>query len=457
MFFIILLITLALSSWFFTRAKAIALAGKNKRTASRPSQYALWTTFCCTIPVLFLVIIISVFGNNLVKSEITEQLKASYDYSEAELKVNSQAIFNMAKSIEKNDINDNTAKLLKDGHYKIAQSAAKQLKYNHYSKLAITILTFITIFIFTLGKIKKSFKVRNKNEKIINIFLFLGSTFAIFVTLATFISLIYESFRFFAQVNIIDFLFGLKWNVQSSSSFGAIPLFVGTIMIAINAMIVAIPIGLMSAIFMSEYVSSRTRAILKPCIEILAGIPTVVYGFFAVVTFGPMVKNTFNLQSSEIILVAGTVMGIMIIPYVSSLADDIISAVPKSLRDGALGLGSTKSETICKVVFPAALPGIIGGILLAISRAIGETMIVVMALSRSPANLVGEDWHKAFSFTESTTTVTVTIVDLLTGDAEFGSAKVQAAFALALILFIATLCLNVLALYIVRKYREQYD
>jgi phosphate transport system permease protein len=241
--------------------------------------------------------------------------------------------------------------------------------------------------------------------------------------------------------------------VGSSGAFGAIPVFMGTLLISGIAMTVAVPIGLMSAIYLSEYASKTVRAVAKPLMEILAGIPTVVYGFFAALTVAPIIRDTGGLigldVSSESALAAGLVMGIMIIPFVSSLSDDVINAVPQALRDGAYGLGATQSETIRNVVFPAALPGIVGGVLLAVSRAIGETMIVVMAAGLA-ANLTVNPL-------KTVTTVTVQIVTLLVGDQEFDSPKTLAAFALGLLLFVVTLCLNVIALHVVRKYREQYE
>ena len=258
------------------------------------------------------------------------------------------------------------------------------------------------------------------------------------------------------------FLFGLKWSPQiairsdqvgSSGAFGAVPVFMGTLLISAIAMAVAVPIGLMSAIYMSEYANKTFRAAAKPLMEILAGIPTVVYGFFAALVVAPVIRDAGQWTglnvSSESALAAGLVMGIMIIPFVSSLSDDMINAVPQELRDGSYGLGATKSETIKQVVLPAALPGIVGSILLAISRAIGETMIVVMAAGLA-ANLT-------LNPLKTVTTVTVQIVTLLIGDQEFDSPKTLAAFALGLLLFLVTLCLNIIALVVVRKYREQYE
>lgn len=281
-------------------------------------------------------------------------------------------------------------------------------------------------------------------------------------TVGIVLSVLFESLRFFGEVPILDFMFGTEWSPQtairsdqvgSSAAFGAVPLFVGTMLISAVALFVSVPLGLMSAIFLSEYASSKFRSFAKPVLEILAGIPTVVYGFFAALTVAPFIRElgtSMGLSvASESALAAGVVMGIMIIPFVSSLADDVISAVPNAMREGSLGLGATKSETIIKVLIPAALPGIVGGVLLAASRAIGETMIVVMAAGLA-ANLTVNPL-------EAVTTVTVQIVTLLTGDQEFDSAKTLAAFALGLMLFVTTLILNVIALHVVRKYREQYD
>ena len=285
---------------------------------------------------------------------------------------------------------------------------------------------------------------------------------AVFTTVGIGASLLFESVRFFQQIPLADFLFGLHWSPQTalradqvgaSGAFGAVPLIVGTLLISAIAMTFASPLGLMSAIYLSEYASERTRGVVKPLLELLAGIPTVVYGFFAALIVAPMLRNGgdqlgFSI-SSESALAAGLTMGIMIIPLISSLSDDVINAVPQSLRDASFGLGATKSETILRVVLPAATPGIAGSLLLATSRAIGETMIVVMAAGLA-ANLTLNPF-------DAVTTVTVQIVTLLTGDQEFDSAKTLSAFALGLLLFIVTLCLNIAALHIVEKYKEQYD
>ena len=308
------------------------------------------------------------------------------------------------------------------------------------------------------------FRARTSVERWFMVVLFAASLIAILTTLGILLSLMFESLRFFSLYPATSFIFGPEWSPQtairadqagSSGAFGSIPLLWGTFFIgAIIAMVVAIPLGLMSAIYLTQYAHPRVRAWLKPILEILAGVPTVVYGYFAALTVAPMVRSLglalgVTSASSESALAAGSVMGIMIIPFISSMADDSIAAVPQAMRDGSLAMGATKSETIRRVLLPAALPGVMGGILLAVSRAIGETMIVVMAAGLA-ANLTANPFA-------SVTTVTVQIVQLLTGDQEFDSAKTLAAFALGLALFLITLLLNLIALHIVRRFQEQYE
>ena len=310
--------------------------------------------------------------------------------------------------------------------------------------------------------LSKEFRARNRVEKIVRVTMIVASTIAILTTVGIVLSLIFETLRFFDKVSISEFLFGLTWSPQtalragqvgSSGAFGAVPIFAGTFLITILAMTVAVPVGLFSAVYMSEYAGPKFRAVAKPILEMLAGIPTVVYGFFAALTVAPFFRNTGEaaglVVSSESALAAGMVMGIMIIPFISSLSDDVMNAVPQTLRDGSFALGATKSETIKQVILPAALPGIVGAVLLAVSRAIGETMIVVMAAGLA-ANLT-------LNPLEAVTTVTVQIVTLLVGDQEFDSAKTLAAFALGLVLFMITLSLNMVAQRVVKKYREKYD
>jgi phosphate transport system permease protein len=350
-------------------------------------------------------------------------------------------------------------------------TATIQEAADHYRNLKATSNAALAVGMLSLGvigaivvrtKIAPTLRARNLVEQLIKYLLISCSCLAILTTIGIVLSVLYEAIRFFEAVPITEFLFGLEWSPQmairadqvgSSGAFGFLPVFSGTLLISAIAMLVAVPIGLMSAIYLAEYADRRFRDIAKPLLEILAGIPTVVYGFFAAITVAPFVRNlgtALGLDvSSESALAAGLVMGIMIIPFVSSLSDDVINAVPQALRDGAYSLGATRSETIKQVVLPAALPGIVGSILLAVSRAIGETMIVVMAAGLA-ANLTLNPF-------KTVTTVTVQIVTLLIGDQEFDSPKTLAAFALGLVLFIVTLLLNVIALSVVRRYREQYE
>jgi phosphate transport system permease protein len=328
----------------------------------------------------------------------------------------------------------------------------------------IAILLALAAAVFSLRRTTPHFRARTGVERWLMALLIAASLIAILTTLGILLSLMFESLRFFKLVPVSEFLFGTQWSPQmalradqagSSGAFGSIPLFWGTVFIgAIIAMIVAIPLGLMSAIYLTQYAHPRVRRWMKPMLEILAGIPTVVYGYFAALTVAPQVRDLgislgISSASSESALAAGLVMGIMIIPFISSMADDSIAAVPQAMRDGSLAMGATKSETIRKVVLPAALPGVVGGVLLAVSRAIGETMIVVMAAGLA-ANMTANPFA-------SVTTVTTQIVQLLTGDQEFDSAKTLAAFALGLALFLITLVLNLIALTVVRRYREAYE
>ncbi|RVT39860.1 phosphate ABC transporter permease subunit PstC [Sphingobium algorifonticola] len=315
---------------------------------------------------------------------------------------------------------------------------------------------------YAFTRIRPDFRARTRVERLVMGLLLGASLIAIITTVGIVASLLWESLRFFSMVNPFSFLFGTNWSPQSAAmgygnenAFGAVPLFWGTIFIgAIIAMIVAIPLGLMSAIYLTQYARPSTRKWMKPVLEVLAGVPTVVYGYFAALTIAPALRDFavaigISGASSESALAAGLVMGVMIIPFVSSMADDSIAAVPQAMRDGSLAMGATTSETIKRVLIPAALPGVVGGVLLAVSRAIGETMIVVMA-----AGLAANLTLNPFS---SVTTVTTQIVQLLTGDQEFDSAKTLAAFALGLVLFIVTLLLNIVALRVVKKYREAYE
>jgi len=313
---------------------------------------------------------------------------------------------------------------------------------------------------FAWSRSDKDFRARNTVESSVKALLILASTIAILTTLGIVLSLIFNTVEFFRLYPALDFFTGLTWSPSfgGGSELGILPLLWGTLYISLIALLVAVPIGLFAAIYLSEYATPHVRAIAKPMLEVLAGIPTIVYGLFALLTVGPLLVSVFGqggllgvgwMQGGTAVMTAGLVMGVMLIPFVSSLSDDIINAVPQAMRDGSLGLGATKSETVKQVVLPAALPGIVGAILLAASRAIGETMIVVLG--------AGAAAKLSLNPFEAMTTVTAKIVSQLTGDADFASPEALVAFALGMTLFVITLGLNVFALYIVRKYREQYE
>lgn len=320
----------------------------------------------------------------------------------------------------------------------------------------IIVTTAAFAFLVSFFQIKSNFRARAHAESLIKVALIAASIVAILTTIGIVFSMLFEARNFFSQYDWKDFFFSSEWspNFRGNSSLGILPLLWGTLYISFISLIFAVPTGLFAAIYLSEYAGRRMRSVAKPAIEILAGIPTIVYGLFALITVGPFLRDYFASpmgfgESASSVMTAGLVMGVMLIPFVSSLSDDIINAVPQSMRDGSLGLGATKSETIRQVVIPAALPGIVGAILLAASRAIGETMIVVLG--------AGAAARLSLNPFEAMTTVTVKIVSQLTGDTDFASPETLVAFALGLTLFTITLCLNVLALFIVRKYREQYE
>jgi len=410
----------------------------------------------CALPALAIILAWKIFEGPIVSSMLDSVIPDAVHQAGE-------------KSVElyKNEINNLTAlEQLPDNLAEDKVAATSRLNsLRSFSRVALFILALAVAAIgaaLAYRHVKTDTQARPIVERILHVFLLASASIALLTTVGILFSVLFEAMRFFQQVSIIEFVTGTKWSPQtairadqtgSTGSFGAIPLFLGTLLISFIAMLVAVPFGLMSAVYLAEYATERTRSIVKPLLEILAGIPTVVYGFFAALTVAPAIRrlgDSIGLSvSSESALAAGMVMGIMIIPFVSSLSDDVITAVPRAMRDGSYGLGATKSETVRKVVFPAALPGIVGGILLAASRAIGETMIVVMAAGLA-ANLT-------INPLEAVTTVTVQIVTLLTGDQEFDSAKTLSAFALGLMLFITTLILNVIALHVVRKYREQYE
>ncbi len=447
---------LAAAAYFCGAIRAGKLATGGKNLHSLPTHYGVYTAICSVLPALFLYFLWIFLEDKFVITLISKTLPEALlqlPANEFSLVVND--IKNTASgAFTANSTNPTITAAAK--HYMTVKTMGRI-----FFSLSLFLLSLLS-FVFTMQSIHGGLRARNRVEFIVRIFLICCSGVAILTTLGIIFSVLFESIHFFRIIPLTDFLFGLKWSPQmairadqagSSGAFGVIPLLTGTLLIASIAMAVAIPMGLLSAIYLSEYAGKRLRTLAKPILEILAGIPTVVYGFFAALTVAPLIRETgtvFHLSvSSESALAAGLVMGIMIIPFVSSLSDDVIHAVPQSLRDGSFALGATHFETIRNVIIPAALPGIVGSILLAVSRAIGETMIVVMAAGLS-ANLTCNPL-------QAVTTVTVQIITLLVGDQEFDSPKTLAAFALGLLLFLITLCLNIIALQVVRKYREHYE
>jgi phosphate transport system permease protein len=448
---ILILGAMSVAAFYVGRGRSVALVGgPNHGTSlhSLPGYYGYFTAIWCLLPALAILLLWVMVEPRIIVALVVQGLpEAQQSLSPGELDLLVNNIQNLAAG---DAVSGDVDAALSD-------AAAR---FNEYGVLSRRILAVLTLGLGGLGgaiawrRIRPDLRARNRVEQIILLLLIGASSIAIFTTIGIVLSVLFEAIRFFQKVPVNEFLFGLNWSPQtairadqvgSSGSFGAVPLFAGTMLITGIAMFVAVPVGLMTAIYLAEYSSNRVRNIAKPLLEILAGIPTVVYGFFAALTVAPWVRRageSIGLEvASESALAAGLVMGIMIIPLVSSLSDDAINAVPSAMRDGALGLGSTRSETMTRVILPAALPGIVGGILLAVSRAIGETMIVVMAAGLA-ANLTANPF-------EAVTTVT--------GDQEFDSAKTLAAFALGLMLFVVTLILNVIGLSVVRKYREQYD
>ena len=451
-----LILLLGFSSYFFGRKKALVIQSSQRLTAL-PKFYGYYLSIWCAVPALIIFALWSVFEPSIVKSLILS------DYNGQILTKNElQLTYTKIKALALGNYSGNITNFLDN-------SANKYLQIKGIADNA-KIVIILSILIFSLSYAYKSIQNNNRMREPVEIFLkwllFTASLAAVLVTIGIVFSLLFEAIRFFQAVQFFDFIFGTHWYPAKTfvrdgqpdpellkDAFGAVPLFAGTFFIAFIAMCVAIPIGLLSGIYLSEYAGRNVRKYAKPIIEILAGIPTVVYGFFAALTVGPFVKeigNAMGLEvSAESALAAGAVMGVMIIPFISSLSDDVITAVPQNLRDGSYAMGATKSETIKKVIFPAALPGIVGSILLAVSRAVGETMIVVMA-SGLAANLT-------INPLESTSTITAQIVVTLIGDQQFGDPKTQSAFALGITLFLVTLFLNVIALSVVKKYREKYD
>ncbi len=454
--FILLIAVLALGTfgWLSARAKARRLYSGRGSMQALPAQYGWYVALWAIIPGLLALVAWSIASQGLVQTAILSAPEAaSLPAMDMERDAVLAEAFQLAANPDAFVTNQAAQKF-------VPIVKAAQWKYGLIGAAIVALITLAGLG-FGLMRVRASFPARDRMERVVLFVLATASFMAILTTVGIVASLLFESARFFSMISPWDFLTGLTWNPQDGSgpevskTYGAVPLFWGTVFIgAIIAMLVAIPLGLMSAIFLTQYASLAVRRWIKPLLESLAGIPTVVYGYFAALTIAPMVRDFagwlgMENPSTESALAAGLVMGIMIIPFVSSMADDSIAAVPQAMRDGSLAMGATTSETISRVIVPAALPGIVAGIMLAISRAIGETMIVVMAAGAA-ANLSANPFA-------SMTTVTYQIVQLLTGDQEFDSARTLSAFALGLVLFFVTLALNVFALQVVKRYREAYD
>ena len=458
--FSLLIAVLLISSGYFflgTRSsKAVRTAGA--RLHSLPHYYGLFAGLVAALPALALLAILAIgddiIFNRLALDFVPDEVKAGENYKEV---IVLAQIYNVVNGINFGE----------QPEWVNAAAAA----WHGWEATSTTLKTVTVLALSLIGgmlayrMVNPDFRSRNAVERIVMTILAASSAIAILTTIGIVFSVIFESMRFFALVPVSEFLFGTTWNPQFEgaeragsgqmglATYGSVPLFAGTFLISVVALSVSVPVGLFSAIYLSEYATPRVRSVVKPLMELLAGVPTVVYGFFAALTVAPFIRASgmsLGLDvASESALAAGLVMGIMIIPFVSSLSDDVINAVPQALRDAAYGLGSTQSETVRQVVLPAALPGIVAAVLLAVSRAVGETMIVVMAAGLA-ANL-------SLNPLDAVTTVTSQIVTILVGDQEFESAKTLSAFALALTLIIITLGLNFIALQIVKKYREQYE
>jgi phosphate transport system permease protein len=456
------------------RRRAVASAGGRSRVLhSLPDYYGTYAALWAGVPAALLLLLGAAFGGRVEDA----MLQATRPAAVQALEPDRQAVFySDAHAIASKQP---PSEVTYEGEIKVALDAkvaeARRIEtVLNIGMLAGAAVLALAGFLLAFPRISTEFRARNRVEGWVSILLIGCSVAAVLTTLGIVLSLVWESWRFFQSVNPISFLFGTEWSPQiamrsdqvaSAGAFGAVPLFAGTFLIMLIAMLVAAPVGLYSAIYLSEYANRTVRGVVKPLLEILAGVPTVVYGFFAALTVGPLFRAGFNAigaalpasplatylmeVQNQMALVAGVVMGIMLIPFVSSLSDDIINAVPQSLRDGSYAMGATKSETVKKVVLPAALPGIMAAMLLAVSRAVGETMIVTMAAGLQAKMTVNP--------LDTVTTVTVQIVTLLTGDQEFDSPKTLSAFGLGLTLFVVTLTLNIVALRIVQKYREQYD
>jgi phosphate transport system permease protein len=432
------------------------VAAEGEATHSLPGYHGAFVAVWVGVPALVLVLLWLAFQGQVIDNLLLASLPEAMTNgaSPAQQSLYLSEIKNVA-----------SGRIFTEPSPAIRAAADHYIRWSAIARWAMVAAAFalmiMALFIARL-RLAPRFRARNSVERFLSVVMLLCSIAAILTTIGIIVSLLYESIAFFRMVPPTEFFFGLRWEPQiairadqvaGAGAFGAVPVFLGTLVISFIAMVVAVPIGIFTAIYLVEYANQRVRSVIKPVLELLAGIPTVVYGFFAVLTVAPAIRQAGGLlgiaTSPNSALAAGGVMGIMIIPFISSLSDDALKSVPRALREGSLAMGATRAETMIKVLLPAALPGIMGGVLLALSRAIGETMIVVMA-----AGLIAS---MTINPLDSVTTVTVQIVTLLIGDTEFDSPKTLAAFALGLVLFAVTLTLNVIALRIVQRYREQYD
>jgi len=445
-----ILVALSIAGYVLGNRRAISFehaGGARQRLHSQPGYHGWYVAILCGLPSLLFLLFWTAAETPIVRALVVSGLPANIaNLPAAELNLVMAEVQNLANGLV--PLRDDTA-----SH--IVEAAQRYTGLRNTAHAAVWVLAMAIALVgvsWGYRRLAPEMRARHHVERVSNWLLVISSLIAILTTLGIILSLVFEASRFFAEVSPIEFLFGTRW-VPSADSFGAVPLFTGTLLIAAIAMAVAVPIGLMSAIYLSEYAPKHLRAWAKPVLEVLAGIPTVVYGFFAALTVAPLVRDAGSAigldVNSQSALAAGLVMGIMIIPFVSSLSDDVINAVPQQLRDGSYGCGATKAETIRQIILPAALPGIGASVILAFSRALGETMIVAMA-----AGLAG---NLTLNPLDQVTTVTVQIALLLQGDQEFETAKTLSLFGLGLVLFVVTLALNVFALRIVSKYREKYD
>ena len=454
---ILLILCLTGTAFLMARARATAAVsgGRMADLHSRPFYHGAYAALWVCISGFTGLALAALIGGALIESTLVSAIQAAAPDASA---IQVELILSDAIAIANGDIasaSDATREALAADYQ--AMDATRR-----YAILILGAGAALLALLITIRQIGRTWRARNRTERIVSACLWAAAAIAILTTIGIILSLVGETLNFFAKIDwqVWKYIFGTTWSPLAGvhvgemdpDKVGAIPLFAGTIMITIIAMLVATPIGLMSAIYLSDFASPRVRAVAKPMLELLAGIPTVVYGFFAALTLGPAIRNlgeSIGLSvASESALAAGIVMGVMIIPFISSLSDDVINAVPQSLRDGSYGLGATKAETIRQVVLPAALPGVVSAVLLGVSRAIGETMIVVMAAGQG-ANLTANPL-------EAVTTVTVQIVMLITGDTEADTAA-GPAFTLGFTLFCVTLLLNLVAQRIVRRYREMYE